>query len=101
MARIKGQILIASPAERVFDAVADQRNEPAYNPRMVHVDMLTPGPIGTGTRWRATFWAGRRRTDMITEVTDFDRPHRIGSTTTLSTAEIRGAVTFEPYAHGT
>jgi len=34
-------------------------------------------------------------------VTDYNRPTRLGSTTTMSTAEIRGAVTFEPDPAGT
>jgi hypothetical protein len=34
MTRITGQIVIGAPADAVFDFVADQRNEPAYNPHM-------------------------------------------------------------------
>jgi uncharacterized protein YndB with AHSA1/START domain len=101
MTRISGEILIDAPVERVFDAVADQRNEPTYNPRMIHVDMLTPDPIGVGTRWHGSFWAGRRRTGMTTVVTEFDRPHRIASTTTLPSARIRGAVAFAEQPDGT
>jgi hypothetical protein len=32
---------------------------------------------------------------MAMEVTDYDRPPRLGSTTSMATANIRGAVTFE------
>jgi hypothetical protein len=32
---IQGEIIIQRPAEEVFDFVADERNEPRYNPRMV------------------------------------------------------------------
>jgi hypothetical protein len=35
MARIEGDIVIARPVEAVFDYVADQSNEPQYNPQMV------------------------------------------------------------------
>jgi hypothetical protein len=35
MARIAGDIVIDRPAEVVFDYVADQSNEPQYNPQMV------------------------------------------------------------------
>jgi len=35
MTRITGEIVIDAPADVVFDFVADQRNEPAYNPHMV------------------------------------------------------------------
>jgi hypothetical protein len=35
MARVEGEIIIQRPAEDVFDFVADERNEPRYNSRMV------------------------------------------------------------------
>ncbi|HEX3199507.1 MAG TPA: hypothetical protein VHR39_18330 [Propionibacteriaceae bacterium] len=34
MARVSGEILIERLIEEVFDFVADQRNEPIYNPRL-------------------------------------------------------------------
>jgi hypothetical protein len=53
MARIEGEIMINRPVEEVFDFVADERNEPRYNPRMVRAEMLSPGPVGLGSRFRA------------------------------------------------
>lgn len=38
---------------------------------------------------------------MDIEVTDYTRPIRLASTTRMSTAEIHGAVTFEPGPGGT
>jgi hypothetical protein len=35
MARINGEIVIDRPDDVVFDYVADQSNEPQYNPQMV------------------------------------------------------------------
>jgi hypothetical protein len=52
MARISGCIRIAAPVERVFDTAADSRNEPSFNPAMTGVELLTPLPIGLGTRFR-------------------------------------------------
>jgi hypothetical protein len=46
MAGIEGEILIGQPVDVVFDYVADQSNEPQYNPRMVRADKITPGPVG-------------------------------------------------------
>jgi hypothetical protein len=43
MTRITGEIAIDAPADVVFDFVADQRNEPAYNPHMVRSAKVTPG----------------------------------------------------------
>jgi hypothetical protein len=49
MARIAGEVVIGRPVDVVFDFVADQRNEPRYNPRMVRADKVTGGPVGRGT----------------------------------------------------
>ena len=65
MARVSGEILIERPVEEVFDFVADQRNEPIYNPRMLQSEKITDGPIASardsarrqdqvGERWRCS-----------------------------------------------
>ena len=46
MARIEGEILIGRPRGVVFDYVADQDNEPQYNPRMVRAEKITAAPVG-------------------------------------------------------
>ena len=60
MSQISGELVIGRPIEEVFDFVADERNEPLYNSRMMTVEKLTDGPIGTGTRFLATTKSGRR-----------------------------------------
>jgi len=94
--KISGEILINQSVELVFDYVVDQRNEPAYNPRMLHSEKITDGPIGLGSRFRATAQSGRRAIEMLIEVTDYQRPSRFGSRTTMSSADVDGGLTFEP-----
>ena len=53
MVRIEGQIVINRPVEEVFDFVADERNEPRYNPRMRRAEQLSDGLIGSA---RAFGW---------------------------------------------
>jgi uncharacterized protein YndB with AHSA1/START domain len=79
MVRVKGDITIERPVEEVFDFVADESNEPAYNPRMIRADQITPGPIGAGTRFESVMTGPGGATEMTIEFTEFDRPHRIGS----------------------
>ena len=99
MAKIEGQILIGRPVEEVFDFVADSRNEPRYNPAMAGAELLTSLPIGAGTRFRARM--GRAGTPMLVELTEFDRPHRLGSRTTSSMMQTSGALTFAADGDGT
>ena len=96
MARVSGEILINRPVEVVFDYVADQRNEPLYNARMLRSEKITDGPIGVGTRFRATARSGRRVVEMLIEITEYERARRLGSRTTMSSVEVNGGLTLEP-----
>jgi uncharacterized protein YndB with AHSA1/START domain len=101
MAHLEGEIIINRPVEEVFDFVADERNEPRYNPAMVRAQMLTPEPVGLGSRFRAEMRTRPRPVVMTTENTDYDRPRRLASTTRLATMDIQGGLTFDPVPEGT
>jgi hypothetical protein len=99
VAHIGGHLVISAPATRVFDTVADSRNEPSYNPAMHDVELLTPLPIGSGTRFLARM--GRNDLELLVELTEFDRPYRLGSRTTSSMMTTSGVLTFEDRGDGT
>lgn len=101
MSRISGHVVIARPMDEVFDYVADQRNEPDYNDRMTRVEKLTEGPIGVGTRFRATAGRFPFGTDIEVETTGFDRPRYLASWTTLRSADIEGHLTLAAVGGGT
>jgi hypothetical protein len=101
MARIAGDIVIHRPVEVVFDYVADQSNEPQYNPRMVRAEKLTAGPVGVGTRFRSAVASMGRTAEMVIECTGYDRPRCLDSTTTMQQADISYTLTFEPAGTGT
>ncbi len=101
MIRIEGEIVINRPPEEVFDFIADERNEPLYNPRMRHAEQISDGPIGVGTRFRAESASIGRPVEMIIEVTDYERPRRLASSTHISSMDIHGALTFDPVPTGT
>lgn len=94
--RIEGEILINRSVDKVFDFVADERNEPRYNPRLLRAEQTSPGPIGIGTQFRAETKAIGGAVPMTIEFTGFERPRRIALATRLSTMDIRGALTFDP-----
>ena len=101
MGRIEGATIVERSVEEVFDFVADELNEAKYNPLMVRTEKTTPGPIGVGTHWSATILARGRPLDMDIEVTEYDRPHRLGSLTRMAAADVDGLLTFEPDPAGT
>lgn len=101
MAHVRGEITIDRPVETVFDVVADERNEPRYNPGLLKAEKLTDGPVGAGTRFHAVHRGRRRPVDLDVGLTEYDRPRRLGSVSTTPTFEARGALTFEQVAGGT
>jgi len=101
MPRIEGEIVIGRPMDVVFDYVADQSNEPQYNPRMVRAEKITAGPVGKGTQFRSAVSSMGRTAEMLIECTGYDRPTLLASTTTMPQADIRYTLTFAPAAAGT
>jgi hypothetical protein len=94
MARIEGEILIAAPVEQVFDVVADERNEPRYNPRIVRVEKTSPGPVGPGTRFTAQPRGMGAKRVMTVEVIDCERPGRLAMAIRSPYMDVDGVLTF-------
>ena len=101
MARIAGELVINRPVDEVFDFVADERNEPRYNPRIARAEKLSPGPIGRGTRFRAEAVILGRTVGMTIEYTAYERPRRLGSSIHMAAADILGTLGFDPVPDGT
>jgi hypothetical protein len=98
---VQGAIVIERPVDKVFDFVADERNEPKYNLKMTRAEMVTPEPIGVGSQFNAVMTGTGRATEMTIEFTEFERPNRLESKTHLSNMEIAGTLCFEPISEGT
>ena len=101
MAQIQGELVINRPIHEVFDFVADERNEPRYNPRIRRAEKLSPGPIGPGTRFRVGAVTLGRTTGMTIEYTAYERPGRLASSIHMPAADIAGTLRFDPVANGT
>ena len=101
MAKIKGEIVIGRPVDVVFDYVADQTNEPHYNPQMVRAEKITAGPIGKGTQFRSAVASMGRTAEMLIECTSYEPPTLLASTTAMQQVDIDYTLTFEPDAAGT
>ena len=93
---VENSIAIAAPAEKVFDYVTDVRREPEWNPQLRQAEKLTPGPIGTGTRYRVRF--GRGIGTAIIQNTAFDPPDSWSAVSTSPWLDVRfhGQVTDVP-----
>ena len=101
VSHVEGEIVIHRPVEEVFDFVADERNEPHYNPRMLRAEKITDGPVGPGTRFLAELETMGHTMPMTVEFTNYDRPRRVTSCTRSSMMTTVGTLTFVPIADGT
>ena len=88
MADIEGEITIGRPVDVVFDYVADQSNEPQYNAGMIRAQKVGTTPIGTGTRFRSAVRSTGHTAEMLIEITHFDRPRLLATTTRMTQADI-------------
>ena len=101
MVRIVGDVVIAAPLEDVFDMVADERNEPTYNKRIVRAEKTSVGPVGRGTTFVAEPRGAGRLGEMTVEILVYDRPHRLRTYVRSSSFEVAGLVTFSAVPDGT
>jgi uncharacterized protein YndB with AHSA1/START domain len=95
MARITGEVTIDAPVEEVFDLVADERNEPRYNPRIVRAEKVSEGPVGRGSRFVAEPRGMGARGRMTLEILDYDRPHRLHNVIRSGYMQVDGTLAFD------
>ncbi len=81
MTHVTGEIIIHRQIEEVFDFVADERNEPLYNRAMNRSELITPEPVGQGSRFHAMISMRGRPVDMTNEFTAYERPRLLASST--------------------
>lgn len=101
MARVRGSIDIDRPIDEVFDVVADQTNEPRYNSAMTASYRVDAGPIGVGTRFRATVLTRGKPQQVDIEITGFQRPTEMASRSVVGRSTVTGRLWFDPVAAGT
>jgi len=101
MTHIAGEITIAAPVDEVFDMVADERNEPTYNPRIVRAEKVSEGPVGAGARFVAEPKSMGAKGEMTLTILEYDRPHRLHNGVRSSYMQVDGTLTFEEVEGGT
>jgi uncharacterized membrane protein len=96
------QILIdASPAE-VIGFIADPVNGPRWMKALDVAELITPGPIGVGSRFREVQSAGGKRIETICEVVELDPGRRYAwRSVGDGPARYGGGFTATPTADGT
>jgi len=71
--RVTTTTRIACPPEKAFDLLADLRNDTQWNSRVSRAELLSPEPIGQGSRFAIV--NGGTAYDVT--ITSYDRPSRL------------------------
>jgi uncharacterized protein YndB with AHSA1/START domain len=100
VSRVNTSIVINRPIEEVFDHWADGRLANEWNVLVTKKDvrMLTPEPIGPGSRFGGTYkLAGR----VEYEILEYARPTRLRMRSTSPMGPLYQTITCEPVSGGT
>jgi hypothetical protein len=92
------QIVVHRPIADVFDFLADIRNETAWNPRVIHIDQVSAGPIGRDTVFRGRYQA---LGTLETTLTAYERPTRLSFRSAGPRLHLSGTFTLAPDPSGT
>jgi hypothetical protein len=90
-------VTVDRPAEQVFDAMADLRLEPAWNPRVTDCELLTGEPVAEDSRF-ATVVDGAEYDAVLRR---HQRPRMLEITTTGAPMTTRTRLAFTDGAAGT
>ena len=101
MTHIAGEVVIKAPVDEVFDLVADERNEPRYNPRIVRAKKVSDGPVGVGARFVAEPRNTGSKGGMTLTIAEYDRPHLLHNLVRSSYMHADGTLTFDEVEGGT
>jgi uncharacterized protein YndB with AHSA1/START domain len=100
--RVEETFVIARPPEVVFDYVTNPANLSSWQTRNRSVEQLTEGPPGRGSRFRErTKPPLGKEIEMVTEFTEFDRPHRLCVHIVEGPYPVDATWIFEPDGDGT
>ena len=92
---------IAAPVERVFHVFTDVEHGAEHVSGIKKIEMLTPGPVGLGTRWRETREVLGTTDSAEMEVTSFERNRTYTLTHHKGGVRIDTKFWFEPSRGGT
>ncbi|MBX9585188.1 MAG: SRPBCC family protein [Gemmataceae bacterium] len=93
--------VVQAPPAAVFAAYADFEHAPDRIADIVRVEVVTPGPVGVGTRFKESRLMFGRETTETMEVAAFDPPHGYELRAVSCGGEFRTRFAFTPEGNGT
>lgn len=91
---------VPTPPAAVHAYVSDFKNLPRWDPTIKRVEQITPGPVGTGTRYLVVLSFLGAESTMDYGVREFAPPTRAVLTGVASSAVATDTITIEPTPTG-
>lgn len=101
MATITVSDFVAAPIDRVFQLFSDIEHGSAHVSDIKRIEMLTPGPVRRGTRWRETRETMGVSDSAEMEITSFERNRTYTISHHKGGVQIDTTFWFEPVTGGT
>ena len=95
---VRVRLEVRMPVEEVFDYFSDFRNENEWNVVAHDVEMLTPPPVGSGSRFAGQY---DRMGRLEYEILEYERPHRFRVRGEAKAFRFLSTFTFSHTAEGT
>lgn len=83
MREVQSQLLIDRPPQAVFAYLCDLGHDAEWRREWIETRLITPGPIGVGSRFRLVGKALGRRMEAVYETTEYD-PNQSAAWQTVS-----------------
>jgi hypothetical protein len=94
--RVDREIVVARPADTVFERLIRIDDLPRWQPAIVEAVLTSAGPIAVGSSIRIVVAAAGQRQEALGTVTEFDRPRLIALQATAGPADISARVEVTP-----
>lgn len=92
---------IARPVEEVFAFTTGTQNASRWLGDVTKIEMLTPGPMRVGSKFRETRRIKGKEHSAVIEVTEHAPPHRHAASATMMGVTATYHYTFSPHGDGT
>ncbi|HEX9987167.1 MAG TPA: SRPBCC family protein [Chloroflexia bacterium] len=101
MQKYSASAVIHQPPEVVFAFLSDMTNNPKWEPGILEMHKVSPGPISVGTQFSEVRKFMGRRMKTLYEVTAYDPPHQFAVRSAAGPMQLEASYTCATAPEGT
>jgi hypothetical protein len=100
MAHYRRQIVVATPLDTTFAYLSRFSSAQEWDPSVLSAHMVTPEPVGLGSRFRLTAVFLGAKVPLEYEIVDYDPPRRVVLTAENRSVRSTDTISFDSAATG-